>query len=361
MKKILPPPRKVKTYAGDYYSINSIFGNDWARIYILLGGREAGKSYSAMRWAIQRKLKKRNGVKLYWFRLTEKQQKKLLLSGAGDLIDPDLRRKYGIKTKVKGNAVLTYKEVVKKTKGGEEKKVKKDMSEFCRVLACSTFYNDKGIGYFDNSYKGEYIVILDEMNREESEANRFDIVYAFTNQLENVLRSVNQNVRVIMIGNTLDEASDILSAFNFIPDGFGRFYLKRQRAVIDNIMPSEKYKERRKGAIATQLNGEASTFTNEVEIDRSLIVNPRKAQKIQSIIKFTKSKKDWFSLYEGGIIKGYSGESCKNTIAMRQYMDDVFDLRRVEMIVDLFNARGFLFTNVATFKRFQKQLRLLKK
>ena len=38
--------RKVKTYKGDWYSINSILGNDWARFFYLLGGREAGKSYS---------------------------------------------------------------------------------------------------------------------------------------------------------------------------------------------------------------------------------------------------------------------------------------------------------------------------
>lgn len=360
MKKPMPP-RKVKTYQGDWYSINSIFGNDWAQIYILCGGREAGKSYSAMRWAIKRKLKGKEKVKLYWFRLTEASQKKLLLGGAADLIDPDLRRIYGIKTQVKGNSVQTYKEEVTKSEDGREKRKKKDVKEFCRVLACSTFYNDKGVGYFDKDFDGEYVVILDEMNRESNEQNRFDIVYAFTNQLENVLRSVTKKVRVILIGNTLDEASDILSAFNFIPDGFGRFYLKRQRVVIDNIAPSEKYKERRKEALANRICGEVSTFTNEVEIDRSLLVNKRKAVKISSIIKFGKSKSLWFSLYQGGVIKGYAGESCNDTIAMLPYMDEIFDQRRVDMIRDVFNVRGFTFTNLSTFKRFQKQLRLLKK
>ena len=40
--------RNVKTYKGDWYSINSILGNNWARFFYLLGGREAGKSYSVM-------------------------------------------------------------------------------------------------------------------------------------------------------------------------------------------------------------------------------------------------------------------------------------------------------------------------
>ena len=49
--------RKIKTYKGEWYTINSIFGNDWAIFFALLGGREAGKSYSAMQWAVNRKFK----------------------------------------------------------------------------------------------------------------------------------------------------------------------------------------------------------------------------------------------------------------------------------------------------------------
>lgn len=105
-------------------------------------------------------------VKFYWFRLTETQQKSLLANGAGDLIDPDLKRKYELKTMTKGNIVYTYKEEERETKTGKTVTNKKDIKEFCRVMACSTFYNDKGRGYFDNEYDGEYIVILDEMNRE---------------------------------------------------------------------------------------------------------------------------------------------------------------------------------------------------
>ena len=78
-----------------------------------------------------------------------------------------------------------------------------------------------------------------------------------------------------MIGNTLEEASDLLSAINFIPDGFGRYKLKRKQAVVDYIKPNEHYLLRRKDATANLLMGQASTFTNEIDIDRSLIVNKR--------------------------------------------------------------------------------------
>ena len=62
-----------------------------------------------------------------------------------------------------------------------------------------------------------YNICLDEMNREESEKNTFDITYAFANQIENLIRSTKRKVRIICIGNTLQEASDIMAPFNFFP------------------------------------------------------------------------------------------------------------------------------------------------
>ena len=174
--------RKIKTYKDEFYTVNSILGNDWAKWFYLLGGREAGKSYSVMRWATLRKLRDPDNVKLYWFRLTEEQQRKLLTGNAKDFIDPDLRDKFNLKTETLGNTVYTYREVtVVNEKTGKTTVKKEDKREFCRVMCCSTFYSDKGVGYFDNSYKGEYICVLDEMNREKSEKNCFDIVYNFSN------------------------------------------------------------------------------------------------------------------------------------------------------------------------------------
>lgn len=351
--------RRIKTYKGDWYTVNSILGNDWARFYYLLGGREAGKSYSVMKWATQRKLKHPDKVKFYWFRLTETQQKALLANGAGDLIDPDLKRKFNLKTTTKGNIVYTYKEETYTNKNGKEITKKVDQQEFCRVMACSTFYNDKGRGYFDNEYDGEYIVILDEMNREQSERNTFDIVYAFVNQLENVLRSTKTKVKIIMIGNTLEEASDLLSAINFIPDGFGRYKLKRKLAVVDYIKPNEKYLERRKEATANLLMGQASTFTNEIDIDKSLLVNKRQRKKPMYIIKFNKTKDTWFTVWNNYIVSDYNKEEVR-TVAMRRYLDDTYNQDLANTMVEMFDVRAFKFTTLATFKKFQKQMRLLK-
>lgn len=351
--------RKIKTYKDEWYTINSILGNNWARFFYLLGGREAGKSYSAMKWATNRKLKKPDDVKLYWFRLTEASQKKLLLGGASDLVDPDLKRKFNLKTCTNGNCVYTYQEETYTDKNGNEKVKKVNKTEFCRVMACSTFYNDKGIGYFDNEYKGEYICILDEMNREQSERNTFDIVYAFTNQLENVLRSTKTRVKVIMIGNTLEEASDLLANLNFIPDDFGRYKLKRKKAVVDYIKPNEKYLLRRKEATANLMMGGASTFTNEIQIDRSLLVSKRQRQSPQYIVKFGKTKDTWFTVWNNNIISDYNNES-KQVISMRRYLDEIYDREAANAVIDQFDVRAFKFTTLATFKKFQKQIKLIK-
>ena len=351
--------RKIKTYKDEWYTINSILGNNWARFFYLLGGREAGKSYSVMKWATNRKLKKPDDVKLYWFRLTEPSQKKLLAGGANDLIDPDLKRKFNLKTCTNGNCVYTYQEETYTDKNGNEKVKKVNKTEFCRVMACSTFYNDKGIGYFDNEYKGEYICILDEMNREQSERNTFDIVYAFTNQLENVLRSTKTRVKVIMIGNTLEEASDLLANLNFIPDDFGRYKLKRKKAVVDYIKPNEKYLLRRKEATANLMMGGASTFTNEIQIDRSLLVSKRQRYSPQYIVKFGKTKDTWFTVWNNNIISDYNNES-KQVISMRRYLDEIYDREAANAVINQFDVRAFKFTTLATFKKFQKQIKLIK-
>ena len=197
------------------------------------------------------------------------------------------------------------------------------------------------------------------MNREQSERNTFDIVYNFVNLLENVARSTKHNIKVIMIGNTLDEASDILSAFNFIPDTFGRYKLRNKRCVSDYIMPSEAYKKRREGTLADLLMPEASTFTNEVEIDRTLLVNKRRAIKPQYIVKFKKTKDTWFTVWNDNIVKPYNGENLQ-AVPMVRYLDEVYNEELAKAIRDMFDARAFKYTAISTFKRFQKQLRLIK-
>lgn len=329
--------KKLRLINKDYYSCRSIFGNTWAFFFILLGAREAGKSYDVM----NRFLKdwKTKNKPFTWLRLTEASQKKMLSNKADKLVDPDLRRKYDLDLTVKGCQVFDHGKPM------------------CKVLALSTFYNDKGVALYDNEYDLGYNICLDEMNREKSEKRTFDITYAFVNQMENLVRSTKDKLRIVLIGNTLEEASDILCCFNFIPEEFGRYKLRKKKAVIDYIPPTKKYLTRRKGTVADLLTPEASTFTNEIEVDRTLLFKGR-MHKPTAIIQFDKFTK--YTVWDNKIIAKYNGEKCNRLIPMRPYLDAVFSTDARDNILALFDARCFYFRNLLTQKEFKKYLELLR-
>lgn len=344
---------KKKKLNYEWYSLRSILGYSWALFYMLLGGREAGKSYSVTDFFC-RQWKKYHRP-FYWLRLTDTSQEKLLKNNAEKLIDPDLRRKYNLDLFVRGDGVY---EVLERDSA---RKIRKKVL-MCRVLALSTFYNDKGSGLFDKDFLDDpnmyYNICLDEMNREQNEKRSFDILYAFTNQLENLVRSTKTRVRVICIGNTLEEASDILCAFNFLPEEFGRFKLKKKRCVIDYIEPTEAYKKRREGTIADILMPTASTFTNEIKTDDSLVYKGR-LSKPTAIIKFAHGKENWFTVWDSKCINQYNGEKA-TVIAMRPYIDELFNTELRDAMFKMFDTRTFAYRNLITFKLFQKNLELLR-
>lgn len=337
----------------EFYSLRSLLGNDWAIFFMLLGGREVGKSYAATDFFTnQWKFKERPFT---WLRLTDASQRKLLANDAEKLIDPDIRRKYELELEVSGDGVY---DIVRTIKGGRT--TSKDKKLMARVLSLSTFYNDKGSGLFDKDFLNDpkmyYNICLDEMNREKNERKSFDIVYAFTNQLENLVRSTKRRIRVLCIGNTLEEASDILCAFNFIPEQFGRYYLRKKRAVIDYMEPTEAYLERRKGTVADILMPNASTFTNQIDVDTSLVTKERLI-KPQCVIKFTKETR--YTVWNRNIIAKWNGELAP-VIPMRPYLDEMYNLDQVNTVIALYDTRAYLFHNLITQKQFTKDLELLK-
>lgn len=330
---------------------------NWALFYILLGGREAGKSYSVTDFFCRQY--KNKGIPFVWMRLTEKAAGKLLQNNAEKLIDPDLRRKYQLDLVTSGNNVYEVTRRSQPDKNGKTKILEKKL--MARVFALSTFYNDKG-SIFDKDFLNDltmrYNIAIDEFQREKNEKNTFDILYALTNQLENLVRSTKDRTKIFFLGNTLEEASELLCAFNFIPEEFGIYKLKKKRCVIEYIEPSESYLKRRKGTIADILMPTASTFTNKIDadttiIDRSVLTKPVR------VIKFSKEKNDWFTVWNSNIIAKYNGEQ-KPAIAMRPYIDELFMTELRNTIMEQFDTRCFKFRNLITFKQFQKQLELLR-
>lgn len=358
--------KKRQANGSEWYSLRSMLGYSWAFFLFLLGGREAGKSYAVTDFFVRQF--KKYGRPFYWMRLTDTSQKKLLMNNAEKLVDPDLRRKYNLNLEVVGDAVynVTYKDIDTGKLDEEGNKIfkqKKEKTLMARVMALSTFYNDKGSGLFDKDFLNDpnmyYNICLDEMNREKNEKKTFDIVYSFVNQLENLVRSTKKRIRVICIGNTLEEASDILCAFNFVPEDFGRYKLKKKKCVIDYIEPSEEYNKRRKGTIADILAGDQSTFTNKVDVDTTLVKKCRLAHP-DMIIRFGTSKSQWFTVWDSNVIAKYNGENCKTVVPMRPYLDCVFMVEQRDRIIELFDTRCFYFHNLITQKTFKKELELLK-
>lgn len=359
--------KRIKKYnllQSEWYNLRPILGNaNWALFYCLLGGREAGKSYSVTNFFIDQW--KNKGIPFTWLRLTEKQTQKLLNNNAEKLVDPDLRRKYNLDLITRGNNVYEVKREEREiTHKDGTKEIKKQIVEkklMARVYAISTFYNDKG-SIFDKDFLNDltmrYNIAIDEFQREKGERNTFDILYCLVNQLENLVRSTKERTKIFFLGNTLEEASDILCAFNFIPEKWGTFKLKKKRCVIQNIEPSEAYLKRRKGTIADILLPQASTFTNKIDTDTTLITKKRLLEPTY-IIKFTKDKNTWYTIWDGNVVKKYNGEK-KSVIAMRPYLDEVYQAENQKNIILLFDTRSLLFNNLITFKQFQKEIELLK-
>ena len=337
-KQVIENIKSKKYEEYEWYSIRSLMGNSWAFFYIMIGGREAGKSYAVMKHFVKEwKLK---GKPFTWLRLTEASTKKLLSNNADKFVDADIRRKYGLKLSVKGCQVYD------------------DGKPMAKILALSTFYSDKGVALYDNEYDLGYNIALDEFQREKGERNTFDITYAFVNQMENLVRSTKDNVRIFIIGNTLETASDLLVCFNFIPEKFGRYYVKKKRAVVDYIKPSKKYLDRRKGSVADLLTPDVSNFTNKIDVDKSRI-SKKQLKRPTAIIKFSKSKNEWFVVWDGNLIRKWNKENIKNVIAMTPFLDEVFSTENRDQIINIYNNKGFWFRDLITQKRFTKYLMLL--
>ena len=324
-----------------YYQLNSILGNTWAMFYVVIGGRKTGKSYSVAEFLCKHE-KDRN----YWMRISETSTNAMLQNKCKGLIDPDLVRKY--------NMDLTHKGMYVYNKG----------SEFCTVVPLSMFGKLKGVGFYDKDYTGWYNIVLDEFQLEQGEKRTsFNILYNFIGMCENVARTTKSKIRVFLLGNTLEEASTILKAFDFLPEKFGRFYLKRKRCVIDNLEPTEEYLADRKGSIADILGGDdMSNYTNQLKRDVELVYKGR-VSRPTAVIKFSKSKKDWYTIWDGKVIKRYNNESTDpmSDFAMRPYIDTYYSNERKQVILDMYDARSFKFNTLVTQSYFQDSLTSIRK
>ena len=342
----------------EFYSLNSLLGHASQKekiyFYTILGARGYGKTFAVQRFLVKKFLKKK--IPFYWIRLNEGATKKLLANNAEKLIDQKLVRKYKLNLQTKGNQVYNVKF------NDEGKLVKQEL--MCTVLALSTFYSDKGTARFDGDFLNNpdmyYHIVLDEFQKEKTEKSQGDVAYQFVNQMENLIRDSHERIKIFLIGNTLEEASDILATcFNFIPEKFGRYVLKKKKCIIDYVESSKEYKQRREKSVANLLTPQASTFTNKIEMDKSLVFKGR-LKTPNTIIKFSKDINSWFVIWDDNIICKYNKEKINTIVAMRPYIDQSFFPVYRDVIIDNFDRRNYRFKNLITMKLFQRELQLLK-
>lgn len=328
-----------------YYNLNSILGNDWAIFYVIVGGRKTGKSYSVTDFLCRQHMRLGENVKNYWMRISETSTKAMLANKANKLVDPDLYRKYDLELNTKGMDVYN--------KG----------KPFMTVAPLTAFGKLKGVGFYDKDFNGRYNIVLDEFQLEQGERRTsFDILYNFIGMCENLVRTTKTKVRVFLLGNTLEEASTILKAFNFLPEQFGRYYLRSKRCVIDNLEPTDEYLQDRAGSIADLLGGnEMSNYTNQLKKDRDLIYTGR-VMKPTTIIKFSKNYADWFTMYDGKIIRRYKGEGVKKEICicMVPYLDGVYSTERKQSIFEMYDYQALKFDSLITQAYFKDALQRIR-
>lgn len=327
----------------EWYSLKSLLGCTFASFFILIGGREAGKSFAVLDFYLHEFFTK--GKVFTWLRLTEASTKKLLSNNGFEFIDSALMTKYNISSKdikTKGNCVF-YKGKL-----------------MAKILALSTFYNDKGIALFeDKDLEGElysYNICLDEFQLEKGQKNTLDVGYAFVQQLENLVRH-KTNCRIFIIGNATQESAEILSLFSFIPENFGRYKLKNKRCVIDYIPPSKKYEDRRKKSLTGMLMGNDSNFTNKMDFDRGKIYKGR-LRKPTYIIQF---RNNMFTVWDNNIIAKHNKE-IRPIIPMVPLLIDnsSFKSELRDEIILMNYERKFMFKDLLTQKLFDKCIKEVK-
>lgn len=329
----------------EWYTIRALLGNQWANWFIMAGARERGKTFSVQDYVLNcffNPLSKLYKVPFYWMRLNDIAIKNMLMNNAAKMFEPLLVRKYRLESvKVKGDSIFLGKDLL------------------CRVYGLSNAYNNKGAAIFDKAtFKGANIII-DEVALEKGQRKTFDVVYNLKMQIENIVRSERENVKVFMMLNNTEDCPELMAMFGFIPVDFGVYKLKRKHCVIDYIPNNKAYDERRKKALANEIDAGTGNFTNKVVRDLELLYKGRLTKPV-TVVKFSKDQGDWFTIWEGNVICPYNGEK-KPSVAMKRYINDQFVPELRDSIIAKEDVRAFRYKDILTQSLWRKNMELIKK
>lgn len=114
------------------------------------------------------------------------------------------------------------------------------------LIALGNAPHYKGINWQHQRYR---YFILDEFQRERSERRTFDLVYNLRSILESMTRFTYRSKNgldfptIIFAGNTVDESTDLLYQFDFMPFEYGIYKLRSKSAVIEYFQDNKSLVE----------------------------------------------------------------------------------------------------------------------
>ena len=356
---------------GLYYNLHSALGINWANWFWLCGARGRGKSYAF--WDTYLGYCKKYGqenCKCYYFRVSDLSVKAMLLNKAAKAINTKLVRKYDLELSTKGNVIYNRGKPL------------------CNMYALvSAAKAGKGIEEYDDEFLGKrpinpktgkpikrfIFLMIDEFQMAEGMEKKSigSPVEQFKMYYENILRDQEQlDYRAVMIfgcANAVSECSDFLAQLcGLIPEKPGRYFLKRKHMIIDNIVNSKAYIEKRKKSIGADIMDydEDSNYTNVVKRDlETLMPKGRRLRKVSALIKFSKNPIDWFCEYDGKIIRRYRNECVARGLVrpMKRHLDENYNADYVNDIISRYDARAFMYADLISQAAFAAKLKEIKK
>lgn len=350
---------------GLYFTTCSAFGIPWWTWYWMIGARGRGKSYAALETVLQfmRKYGQEN-VKCYYFRISDTSVKAMLADKGRKAVDAKLKRKYNLDLEVHNYSLYNNG---------------KPFIDFYPLVSAAK--KGKGVAEYDPEFLGNQpegvrrfiFLLIDEFMIDETQEKRTigNPVKQFKMYFENIMRDQEQlDYRAVMVlgcANNVAECNDFLAEIcGFIPSAPGRYKLKRKHMIIDMIPNSKAYREKRKKSIGADIMGydDDENYTNIIKRDLETLMPHGTRLRIPTrIIKFSKEKKDWFTVWDGNIIKKYTNQPFKSSMvtSMKRYLDNQFDPEKVLQVIQMQDARFFKFSDLMSQASFISNLKLIRK
>ena len=359
----------MKKKLGLYYTTQSLLGIPGITWVWLCGSRGRGKSFAVLETYLSfvKKYGQEN-CKCYYFRISDLSVKAMLANKGAKAIDAMLVRKYDLEITTrantlynKGKPLIYFYPLVSAAKAG------KGVAEYD-----PDFLGKRPLGKKGKPIKRFIFIIIDEFQMAEGVERKSvgNPVEQFKIYIENILRDQEQldysAVKIFGCANAVSECSDFLAQLaGFIPERPGRFILRRKRMIVDNIPNSEAYLEKRKKSIGADIMNyeEDANYTNVVKRDlETLIPKGYRLRKVTHLLKFSKDPQDWFCLYDGKIIRRYRKETLAKelTIAMKRYLDERYNMDVVKNVIERFDARDFMYSDLISQATFAAKLKEIK-